>query len=242
MAYHSSVGCDRRGDQPTGYATPSACFHTPEITITHDDYVTRDELAPFNKACAACVAEYSTRRFSDPTETQEPERLRQLKLTREGYDLLLSARREIEPKLGRLAADGELLQVGWLGKIETHTLKVAAVLHVVECLANDCKVPNQIPLALVKTALEFVQSLSDHLAELLHSTGETGEHAELDAVLELLTKGRPYTARALAQTLRKRHPFRAMQDAAYGRARARIASMLETGQLLITTDGTLRPV
>ncbi|MGG6262441.1 hypothetical protein ACQ259_20350, partial [Stutzerimonas stutzeri] len=25
---------DRRGDQPTGYATPSACFHTPEITIT----------------------------------------------------------------------------------------------------------------------------------------------------------------------------------------------------------------
>ncbi|MGK8717784.1 hypothetical protein [Pseudomonas aeruginosa] len=34
MAYHSSVGCDRRGDQPTGYATPSACFHTPEITIT----------------------------------------------------------------------------------------------------------------------------------------------------------------------------------------------------------------
>ncbi|MFA5678077.1 MAG: hypothetical protein WC953_06660, partial [Pseudomonas sp.] len=33
--YHSSVGCDRRGDQPTGYATPSACFHTPEITITH---------------------------------------------------------------------------------------------------------------------------------------------------------------------------------------------------------------
>ncbi|MCV6328659.1 transposase, partial [Pseudomonas aeruginosa] len=26
----------RRGDQPTGYATPSACFHTPEITITPD--------------------------------------------------------------------------------------------------------------------------------------------------------------------------------------------------------------
>jgi hypothetical protein len=34
MAYHSSVGCDLGGDQPTGYATPSTCFHTPEITIT----------------------------------------------------------------------------------------------------------------------------------------------------------------------------------------------------------------
>src|SRR5690606_12278652 len=40
MAYHSSVGCDRRGDQPTGYATPSACFHTPEITITQKKQIT----------------------------------------------------------------------------------------------------------------------------------------------------------------------------------------------------------
>src|SRR5690554_3893534 len=40
MAYHSSVGCDRHGDQPTGYATPSACFHTPEITITQHTYET----------------------------------------------------------------------------------------------------------------------------------------------------------------------------------------------------------
>ncbi|WP_305967519.1 alpha/beta hydrolase, partial [Marinobacter salsuginis] len=29
---------DRRGDQPTGYATPSTCFHTPEITITHSSF------------------------------------------------------------------------------------------------------------------------------------------------------------------------------------------------------------
>jgi len=35
MAYHSSVGCDLGGDQPTGYATPSACFHTPEITLEY---------------------------------------------------------------------------------------------------------------------------------------------------------------------------------------------------------------
>jgi hypothetical protein len=34
MAYPSSVGCDLGGDQPTGYAILSACFHTPEITIT----------------------------------------------------------------------------------------------------------------------------------------------------------------------------------------------------------------
>jgi hypothetical protein len=40
MAYHSSVGCDLGGDQPTGYATPSTCFHTPEITITRNPSLT----------------------------------------------------------------------------------------------------------------------------------------------------------------------------------------------------------
>jgi len=49
MAYPPSVGCDLGGDQPTGYATSSTCFHTPEITITlpsESDIVveiTRDE-------------------------------------------------------------------------------------------------------------------------------------------------------------------------------------------------------
>ncbi|UZD66151.1 PEP-CTERM sorting domain-containing protein [Marinobacter sp. AN1] len=51
MAYHSSVGCDLGGDQPTGYATPSACFHTPEITITPGE---RDEYYKIFQAF--CVA------------------------------------------------------------------------------------------------------------------------------------------------------------------------------------------
>lgn len=33
-AYHSSVGCDLGGDQPTEYATSYICLDTPEITIT----------------------------------------------------------------------------------------------------------------------------------------------------------------------------------------------------------------
>jgi hypothetical protein len=44
MAYRSSVGCDLGGDQPTGYAIPSACFHTPEITITQEILVFIEEL------------------------------------------------------------------------------------------------------------------------------------------------------------------------------------------------------
>lgn len=206
----------------------------------HGEFVTRPQLAPFEAACRECVEDYSGRRFEQLELAQDPDRLRQLTLTPEGYRLMLETRRRIEPTLGRLAKDGELVQVGWLGKIETHTMKVAAVLHVVECLANGCNPPAQIPLKVVQTALEFVELLAGHLAGLLHDSGETGEAAEIDAVLELVTR-KPYTARPLAQVLRRRHPFRSMGKEAYTRARGRIQTMLEQGRLIVNTKGEIAP-
>lgn len=206
----------------------------------HGEFVARHELEPFGKACRSCVQDYSTRRFDALEDAQDPDRLHQLSFTAEGYQLMLETRRRIEPTLGRLANDGELVQVGWLGKIETHTMKVAAVLHVVECLANGCKPPAQIPLKTVQTALEFVEVLGGHLAGLLHDSGETGEAAEVDAVMELLGR-RGYKTRALAQALRKRHPFRGMGTEAYQRARSRIDAMITEGRLVVGVNGTLEP-
>lgn len=207
----------------------------------HDEYVSRDDLEPFNRACRKCVEGYSARAFSAPGAPQEPEILEQLKLTQDGYALLLDARRRYEPTLGKLARDGELLQVGWLGKIETHALKVAAVLHAVECLGNDCKVASTIPTSLVQTALDLVEVLGAHLEHLLHDSGETGEAAEIDSVIELVTS-KAHTARTLAQTLRKRHPFRGMGKEAYQRARSRIDLMLSTGRLIVTVKGVIEAV
>lgn len=209
----------------------------------HGERVTQSELAAFDTACRACVNDYSDRSLSPGGvigPAQEPERLRQLRATAEGYALLLQARRDIEPTLGELARTGELLQVGWLGKIETHTLKVAAVLHVVECLGNGCTVPAEIPAQTIRTALEFVRVLGSHLADLLHDSGETGEVAEIDAVIELaISKPRP--VRVLAQALRKRHPFRAMGKQAYGQATARIRAMLGEGRLVLNAKGEVVP-
>lgn len=206
----------------------------------HGEFVTNAQLAPFRHACRECVEDYSKRRFEELELAQDPDRLRQLTFTPDGYRLMLETRRRIEPTLGRLAKDGELVQVGWLGKIETHTMKVAAVLHVVECLANDCNPPAQIPVKMVQTALEFVELLAGHLSGLLHDSGETGEAAEIDAVLELVTR-KPYTARPLAQVLRRRHPFRSMGKEAYTRARGRIQTMLEQGRLIVNTKGEIAP-
>ncbi|WP_417584698.1 DUF3987 domain-containing protein [Nitrincola sp.] len=214
---------------------------TPLGTRTHHgEYVTQCETEPFNKACRMCVDDYSRRRFDSLEVQQDPDALNQLRLTQEGYQLMLDTRRRIEPELGRLAANGELMQVGWLGKIETHTMKVAAVLHVIECLANDCKPSGQIPLNMVQTALEFVELMGQHLGQLLHDNGETGEAAEVDAVLDLVSR-KPYKIRPLAQALRKRLPFRTMGKMAYTRARSRVEEMMENGRLVVRTGGVIEP-
>jgi hypothetical protein len=217
---------------------------TPLGTRTlHGEFVSRNDLEPFKAACSACVKDYSERRLADIERSQDPEHLRQLTLTREGYQLMLETRRKVEPKLGRLARDGEMLQVGWLGKIETHTLKVAAVLHVVECLGNGCNPSSQIPLSTVQTALEYVEMLAEHLTHILHDSGESGEAAEIDAVMDLITsRSKPYKVRPLAQALRKRHPFRAMGKESYTRARQRVESMIQSKRLLLTHEGEIHPI
>jgi len=204
----------------------------------HGDYVTKQELEAFGRACATCVEDYSNRRMANLFEPQDPEYLHQLTLQPEGYQLLLNERRRVEPELGRLNREGELVQVGWLGKIATHTLKVAAVLHAIDWLGRNKAVPEVIPTVTVKTALDFVLALAGHLADLLHDSGETGEIAEVDSIMELIAK-KPYTARSLAQAARHRHPFRGMGKDAYSRAKARIETMTSSGMLRACVGGKL---
>ena len=204
----------------------------------HGDFVTKQDLFDYNNACTASVDDYSNRRMANLFEPQDPEYLHQLTLKPEGYQLLLNERRRVEPELGRLNKDGEFVQVGWLGKIETHTLKVAAVLHVVDWLGRSKAVPDVIPTKTVQTALDFVLSLAEHLSDLLHDSGETGEIAEVDSIMELVTK-KPYTARSLCQAARHRHPFRGMGKDAYSRARARIEIMTSSGMIRVCMGGKL---
>lgn len=220
-------------------------FYVSEPTLLgtrtlHGDFVRREEIEPFNRACQSCVEDYSNRRFAVLEEPQDPDSLRQLTLDDSGYRLLLEARRSLEPTLGKLAKDGEMLQVGWLGKIETHALKIAAILHVVECLAHGKAAPDTIPTATVKIALDLTKVLADHFAQLLHDSGESGEVAEVDSVIELVTSlKRPCNARTIAQKLRKRQPFRSMDKEAYTRARARVDAMLSEGRLKALPDKTI---
>lgn len=212
----------------------------------HGEYLTRHDKADFDRAILACVDQYSKRIFDHADAdgahiVQDPENLIQLKASPEGYAAILNYRRKQEPRLGELAGKGDLMLVSWLGKIETHTLKIAAVLHVIECLAAGCEVPDVIPATLIRSALDLAVLLGEHLEQLLHDSGESGEAAEVEAVINLLAE-KPLSAEEAKQALKRRSPFRAMGAGSYKAASARLKSMLAKGLLVINTQGRLTNV
>lgn len=243
IAQPGSAGRVFDASNGTGLAERFLYVSEPSLLGTrtlHGDFLRHEDTAAFDKAVAGCVKQYSERYLTDHSP-QTPEAVQQLRLTPEGYDLILQERRRLEPHLGDLNRQGRMVEVGWLGKIETHVLKVAATLHVFESLGNGCKPPEAIPIALVNTALEFVHMIGDRLFKVMQDSGFSGEAAEVDAVQDaLMSTSKPHTIRSLSQALRRRQPFRSMGENKYSAAKARVEAMLKDGRLMLTTNGELK--
>lgn len=207
-------------------------------------YPSRDDTAKFIKACDACIDIYSRRIFSfanqsaDTRTVLEPENLVQLRPTAVGYMLILKERRAIEPRLGELKRSGDMVLLSWLGKFETHVLKFAGIMHVVECHGNGCEVPATIPESMILAAMELTHMLANHMEKLLHDAGESGFEAEETAVIEALT-GITLELRPLVQKLRGRKPFKSMGNNAYKAAQSRVKAMMESGALLVSASGKI---
>lgn len=204
-------------------------------------YLNNDDKAAFNRASAECVRKYSERvrvdagdssRFIIETDIHS---LECLYPSSEGYEIIRCKLLEIEPFLGELVKSGEMTYLGWLGKLETHVLKIALVLHVFDCLGICCEVPQQIPSRLITASIELVLEIGKHMRSVIQNSGEAGDTAEVDAVLDLVRSRRAVTTEA-KRILRKRTPFRSRGKEAYKAAGVRINSMLNEGLLVISTD------
>lgn len=156
-----------------------------------------------------------------------------------GYRMILAKRQENEPLLGQLNSDGELTYCGWLGKLETHVLKIAAVLCIFDALADELDPPQVMADMYVGMAIQFVMAMGEHMRKIIRDSGEAGDPAEVDAVLRLLDQRR-VTATTAAQTLRDRTPFRNCENR-YMAAKARVAQMIDVGMIASDKDGYLRP-
>lgn len=211
-------------------------------------FPTNEERRPFETAVRACVAEYSKKILSFANSEAgkrvvlDPDNLEQLKASANGYQMIKQARKDMEPRLGQLKNSGDMVLLSWLGKFETHVLKISAVLHVFECLgASASSVPAVIPDKLIMAAMDLVEIMSNHMEQLLHDAGESGNEAEEEAVI-LTMDGRRMSARNIVQRLRNKKPFKAMGKGGYKAAERRVEKMVRDGVLMIGQDGNLSVV
>lgn len=202
------------------------------------------DTAPFETACQKCVELYSDRILAPKggeREILDPVKLNKVVPTDNGYDMILARRREREYELGLLGEQGETIVLSWLGKYETHVLKVASVLHVIESLGNGCYPPETIPDDMIKIGMDFVDMLAEHMGEIMHDAGESGTEAEEDCFIEVLSQ-KPLSRREVLLKAKNRKPFRSMGRNAYASANKRLDAMLEAGVLVVSARGKLEVV
>lgn len=228
----------------------------------NNGYITDDDTKDYDAAATACVNSFSRRvKVSDQAldaadaiegDNKKPkpdnesitietdlDDLVSIKATDEGYDIIRRKKIKLEAFLGELNRAGELTFTGWLGKVETHTLKIAATLHIFDCLGNGCNVAETIPEQTIQNALELVLAIGEHTREIIRDSGEAGDAAEIEAVINAISNSR-ITASKAALKLRNIKPFKPLGKAAYLVSKARIGQMLKDGLIQIGADGYLK--
>jgi len=202
----------------------------------HGEYLTAEDVELFRRACAFCVQKYS-KGVLDSFIPTDIDTLTRLRTTLSGASILLDVKRRTEPQLARLAASGDNIQCGWLGKIETHALKIAAVVHVIEYKARGTPVPDIIPDTYVVMAIKLVVALSQQLVGILGEAGEAGEAAEVEAILTAVGEKRR-DLNGLCNLLKSRSPFRS-HPSGWKSSKARVQQLLASGTLILNRNGEI---
>lgn len=200
----------------------------------------------YDNASIACVQAYSKAVLSnalseDSKVTLDPENMEQLRLTAAGYEKIRNYRRENEALMAELERSGEMVMLSWLGKFEAHVIKIAAVLHVYECLGNGSKASSVITDKMLVAAMELVHLMADHQQQIIRDSGDSGADAEEQIIIELLGTSK-MALRTLLQRARYRKPFSSMGKNAYSAAKKRVETMLEKDIVIVNSSGSLEVV
>lgn len=208
-----------------------------------DEFVTNQDTEKYYRACHDAVITYSNIAIGrwEKGETSQIgfDDLIIIKPTKDGYRFMKENRRKIESKVGTLNDSGEKISAGWLAKYEAYVLKVATVIHVIECLGERCDVSPEIPLSTIRMASDYIMKMNEHLSEFMKNTGETGKAAEQDVVISALEK--PQVMQSLLRTLKNRSPFRSMKSGHIG-AKSRVEKMINEGLLIVNKSGKIEVV
>jgi hypothetical protein len=130
--------------------------------------------------------------------------LSMLTLTAQGHRLITEYLVDIEPHLKDGGKFSHSFMRGAASKLNIQIMKLAANLH----LSNGHFFESEIPDKLVNAAIAIVDDIFEASIQICHKKGVAGEKAELEAVINYLSRGNPKTERDIINSLRNTTPFR----------------------------------
>lgn len=200
-------------------------------------YVSKADKVDFETSVQSCISRYLAKKH-EHIRIGKLDLLDVITPTSTGYELIQNKRREIEPLLGELHAKGENVYLGWLGKLETHVLKIASVIHIFgqeHQTPIDSPIAATIPDQLIEQVITLVLSLGEHVRHVIQENGQSGEKAEVEAIIDILSE-KKLKKTPLTQKAKRRKPFKTHDDrASYHRAKRSIEKMIEQ-KIIITND------
>lgn len=213
--------------------------------VDQDESILDPWMEPYRRGCLEAVRIYSDmaieRWIKGDYERISFKDLIRIAPGKEAAQLICDIKNRVEPELAERRSAGDMVGLGWVGKIDAHILKVATTMHVIECLGNGSKVPTQMPLKIVQAAADFIMVMKDHLQEIMTVNGQSGGGAESETILTVLER-RGLSMRQVVMAAKNRAPFKSRGKDAYRAAKERVEKMIDNGEVIITKDGKLEAV
>lgn len=111
-------------------------------------------------------------------------------------------------------------------------MKLAATLHIADCLMTDKAVGGFIPYSVVTVAIDMAAALAANVRQILEEKGMIGKSAECEAILRMFEQGGSKTEREIIQSRSRVTPFKTMTGNKSDAIRAAIAACINEGSLV----------
>ena len=191
-----------------------------------------------NKALALDYYDICCRVFSFDSVSYFEGHLCSLRLTDNGYLLLLQYCQALEHKLADGGRYSSIAVRGSAAKINMQILKIAANLHLMS--GNDGLVITDSVLFL---AIDIAGDMLESNYKISGILGITGDKAEYSAILSLFEKdSRPRTERNIIQSKSGNHPFKEYSGNKSDRIREALNKMVSEGILLVNYTADVKPI
>lgn len=213
------------------------------LFVVEPHFLGRRDIGKKNPIPKELIEEYNAiaSTLAELVFNSEKKKLTELSISNYGHKAITEYRREIEPHLIDGGKYSHSSLRGAASKADIQIMKIAANLHLSSSIESLHS--NQIPDIYIDAAIEIFSDVFEAMVQLCTKKGVIGERAELEALINYLSKdgGRSKTERQITNSLRATNPFINYSGSKIAAARKTFEQALKHGLITVVNPTEKHP-